>query len=213
LENIKTYICVDLGGRRIIKKGIRPVIYYKDIKYTPPGSELIVGTSGFGHQGKGILELIRILNKQSEKIIFNIHFSTGAYTGYSTEDKVRELISPAKEIAKPHVELRTYHTFLGDEELIRWLNKNDINIFYYPNLPCQGVSASIDAALAAKKPIGVNNSNLFKHIYCDGIDITQKEIREIVSHKLKPLEIFYSLWNAETITKQYERILDSICLT
>jgi len=70
-----------------------------------------------------------------------------------------------------------------------------------------GVSASIDKALAARKPIGVNNSNFFKHIISDDINLEKAPLKKIISNGIQPLQKFYDRWNPTTLIQQYEELL------
>ena len=92
--------------------------------------------------------------------------------------------------------------------MVEWLNGNDINLYYYNYIPDHiGVSASIDNALASKKPIGVNTSNFFKHIFSDKINLESTLIKDIISYGIEPVQQFYDKWNPNTLRAQYDNLV------
>jgi hypothetical protein len=64
--NISGVLTVDplLPRVGISQPSVHPITYYDDITYSPPGSILKIGTSGFGSPQKGFDTLISILNQQ-----------------------------------------------------------------------------------------------------------------------------------------------------
>lgn len=210
-NGIDEFITVDPSrdyGLDTFHSGYRPIAYYSDIVYNEPKSILKIGTSGIGHDGKNIETMLQLINQQfDDPVIFNIHCSVGAFTG-SSRDALDSKFRNLKSLAKRNVGLNFTTERLSEYDNVRWLNHNDINLYIYPNYDCHGVSASIDKALAAKKPIGVNTSNFFRHILCDEINIEKTTIRNIISNGIKPLEKYYDMWNPKTFLEQYEGILD-----
>jgi len=189
--------------------GIRPITYYPDIDYTPPLGAIKIGTSGFGHGGKNIDTILQVINHQfDEPVIFNIHASVGAFVD-ENKDSLTQKLTLLKSQAKTNVTINFTTDRMSDYDNVKWLNNNDINLYIYPHYNCQGVSACIDKALAAKKPIGVNSSNFFKHIRCDENNLEITPIKAIIQTGIAPLEKYYEMWNPIKMVKQYEYILDN----
>jgi hypothetical protein len=138
----------------------------------------------------------------------NVHFSPGFYTPLK-ENGITQLIEANKRRAKPNVKINYTLERFSERDLISWLNGNDINVYYYEMFDAVGVSGSTDRALSARKPIGVNRSNFFRHIISDEINIEKTPIKTIVSHGLKPIERFYDMWNINTLIDQYDRLVNS----
>jgi hypothetical protein len=195
-------------GTKNFHSGHRPITYYDDIVYNEPKGVIKIGTSGIGHNGKNIETMMNLINSQfDEPVIFNVHWSVGAFTG-SNRDTLESKLKRLHALAKPNVTLNFTLEQLSEYDNIKWLNSNDINLYIYPSYDCDGVSASIDKALAAKKPIGVNDSNFFKHIISDEINIGKTPIKSIISNGITPLMKYYDMWNPKTFLEQYEGILD-----
>jgi len=210
-DGIDEFITVDPTrnyGLKNFHSGYRPIAYYEDIVYNTPRDPIKIGTSGIGHDGKNIETMLHLINGQfDEPVIFNIHWSVGAFTG-ADHTVLESKLSSLRALAKKNVTVEFTLDQLSEYDNIKWLNSNDINLYIYPNYDCHGVSASIDKALAAKKPIGVNNSNFFRHIISDEIDIGKTPIKIIINNGITPLTKYYDMWNPETFLEQYEGILD-----
>ena len=71
------------------------------------------------------------------------------------------------KIANQNVKIWTSVDYVPDRKnLIRWLNRNDINIFAYQDMPWRNaVSSSLDLALSAKKPVALIYGSMFKHVF------------------------------------------------
>jgi hypothetical protein len=135
-----------------------------------------------------------------------VHLSEGAFNT-AKENVLTESLTYLKQFANPNVTLNFIVKHLSNHELVKFLNYNDINIFIYPSYDSMGVSASIDKALSAKKPIGVNNSNFFKHIISDEISLEKTSIKKIIANGTQPLQKFYDRWNPAELINQYETLL------
>lgn len=209
-SNIKAFINIDptLPETNISYPGVRPITYYPEIDYSPPEKILKIGTSGFGHFAKGFGRIVNLLNEQfkEENVELNVHFSFGHFVD-PNGGAARNALADSSKL-NPNIKLNVTHQFFEKVELVSWLNNNDINIYTYDYYHGPGVSASIDKAIAAKKPIGVNDSNYFKHIRKDIIDVNKTSIKEIVSQGIAPLQEYYNKWNPKTFIEQYEFILD-----
>jgi hypothetical protein len=187
--------------------GVRPVKLYDDCQYSPQSGVYKIGTSGTGDASKNINIMLSIINEQfTEPVEFNVHLSEGAFNT-AKENVLVESLTYLKQFANPNVTLNFIVKHLSNYELVKFLNYNDINIFIYPSYDSMGVSASIDKALSAKKPIGVNNSNFFKHIISDEINLEKTPLKKIIANGTQPLQKFYDRWNPTELINQYETML------
>lgn len=211
-DNIKCYLTIDptLPETANSWPGVRPITYYPGIEYRPQNGVLKIGTSGFGQQKKGFGRLVDILNEQfkTEPVELNVHFSVGHFVDPTGNAAKHSVYESAHRLNK-NIKLNVTHQFFEKQELIQWLNSNDINVYCYDYYHGPGVSSSIDKALAAQKPMGVNDSNYFKHVRKDQIDIYKTPIRDIVKQGIEPLKEYYDQWNPTTFLDQYENMLGS----
>ena len=209
-ENIKAFLTIDptLSQKDNYYPAVRPIKNYTDIQYSKPSEILKIGTSGFGERKKGFKRIVDILNQQfkDDSIELNVHFSVGHFVDSSGEE-ARQALNAATQL-NSNIKLNVTHDFFTDYELIKWLNSNDINIYCYDHYDGPGVSASIDKALAARKPFAVNTSNYFKHVRKDIIDIDKTPIKAIVQNGIEPLREFYECWSESSLISQYEFLLE-----
>lgn len=188
--------------------GIRPVIFHDDITYQPAGQRLRIGTSGVGQHNKHVDHMIALLNQQfDEPVDFNIHFSVGHFTPLK-QQQLQQLVDACSQQAKPNINVNLVCERFTGRQLTQWLNQNDINIYMYDNFDSNAVSASIDKALAARKPIGVNNSNFFRHIYSSDTSLLETPIKHIVQAGITPLQKYHDQWNQHALLQQYENLID-----
>jgi hypothetical protein len=209
--NLEHYITIDVTAKEThnVHPGIRPIILYDDIQYLPPKEILKIGTSGIGQHNKNLHRIIDIINVQFDEFVeLNVHFSPGHYTPLK-EFELINLIESSKHLAKPNVKINYTLEKFSERDLILWLNQNDINVYYYETFDAVGVSGSTDRALSARKPIGVNTSNFFRHIISDDINIEKTSIKNIVAKGLTPLEKYYKIWNIDTLLFQYDGLVNS----
>ena len=189
--------------------GIIPILYDDTIKYSKPKDIIKIGTSGISNVNKCPQNIIGLINEQfTEDVILNLHLSNGAYVD-STGAITNSIVDLYRKTAKSNIQINVTAAFLETPELIKWLNGNDINLYWYntsSHLP--GVSGSIDRALAAKKPFGVNESTFFSHVRRDFNNLHKTPIKTIIEFGIDPLNEFYDKWNPKTFLEQYEGIFD-----
>jgi hypothetical protein len=189
----------------------RPLGFYPDITYRPPSGKLNIGSFGFGQVAKNFPSIIEMVNQQfsSEPVNVNILMPYGAYVD-SSGALAHFIAQQCYALAKPNVTVNISHEFIKDKlELIQFLNGNDINIFYYAEQPGRGPSSCIDHALACRKPIGVADTTMFKHVsHVDEICVDKHSILSIIARGISPLEQFYTAWNNENLIKSYENYID-----
>jgi len=188
--------------------GIPPITYYDDIQYSPPKGPLKIGTSGFGSRTKSIPKIIGMINEQfTEDVILNLHISDGMYVD-PTGGVSNRLVEECRKLIKSNVQMNVVRELLPKKDLITWLNSNDVNLYYYMTPDVLGVSGSVDRALAAKKPFGVNNNTLLSHTQRSFNDIDKVSIKDIVAGGIKPFQEFYDAWNPNKLLTLYEGLLD-----
>jgi hypothetical protein len=216
-DNIESYIYTDprVPHRDNNYPGLLPITYYDDIQYSPRKADepIRIGTGGIFNVIKSTEFIVEYVWNQfrntDQKVILNLHLSTGAFVDAKGEYK-RYFMDQCKHINSENFEIQINTDFLSKKDLIKWLNSNDINIYWYNTNSKYGVSASINHAIAAKKPFGVNNSNFLNHVRYPFNDLTQKSIMDIIDGGIKPFETLYSLWEPQRFIDYYESIIDEI---
>ena len=192
-----------------VHAGIPPLLFYDDIQYHKSNGTIKIGTSGIGNSTKNLHELVNKINKDftDEEVILNVHITDGAYV--DPTGKFSDMLATiCEKVAHSNVKIHITRSFMSKKDLVKWLNQNDINIYWHTVGPNLGVSSSIDRAIEARKPFGVNQSNFFKHVIRDHNDITQVSIKSIIENGIEPFQEFYDKWSPEKLITLYERIID-----
>lgn len=180
----------------------RPLFKY-DGDY-PSNDILTVGSFGFGGWQKGFTTLVELVNK-FDKAVINIQMPF-AYFGDREGVETRKIAEACRALnTNPNVTLNIDHSFLSDEDTLKFLAGNDINVFLYSSSN-QGLSSVIDYALSVKRPIIINDDSMFKHIIKREICINYNSIENILELGTKPLEEFYERWNPDNFSKEMDKI-------
>jgi hypothetical protein len=215
LELFDFAVCADPSIKvkdRLFKTG-RIIPQYTNLH--PQPITTTIGSFGFGCAHKGYESLIKIVQNQFNKALIRINIAI--QTPFDSEGKIA--IFRANEckkiITKPEIILDITHNFMTQNELVDFLAQNSVNAFLYDDSIRQGgmkgdISSTIDFALAARRPIAISKSSMFRHVSntTPSIIINETPLQEIINNGLIPLEKFYDIWTAEKVRKEYVFILD-----
>ena len=188
----------------------RPLIFYDDIVYTPPGEVLKIGSFGFGQHTKNFPRIIELVNEQfDEPVEVNINISYGAYVDM-TGGLAKQIADHCRAIAKPNVTVNITHDFIPDRySLAKFLNNNDLNMFLYATQPGRGISSCVDSGLTAMKPLLLSDSNMYRHMNWKSELLAEKNtIRDTIACGLKPTNEFREMYTNENYINDFEKVLD-----
>jgi nucleoside-diphosphate-sugar epimerase len=175
----------------------------------------IIGFQGFGFKHKGIDKIAFKIQEEFDEAIFKLHIPCSFYADPNGE-KRNEIINEVKSIiTKPGIKIEVSTDFLSDEEIIKWLNQNTINCYFYDYLPNSGIASSPDYAIAAYKPIAINNSRMFLHLHDlePSIEIEKNTLKQIIQNSIKPLMPVYNKYTHKNVLNDYVRICDTLLLS
>jgi len=177
----------------------------------PTNSVPVIGSFGFGFLNKRYELIARTVNSEFDTAIINLQIP---YAKYGDNDGIaaRQSVELCqREITKPGIELKVSHTFLSEQDLLKFLASNNINVFLYDDMPGRGSASTIDWALSVKRPIAVSKTYMFKHLVTEpSIYIEDNSLKTILDNGTKPLEKFYKMWSERENIKHYDRIFDRI---
>lgn len=165
------------------------------INWNPHGDHIsstsIIGSFGFGFADKGyerICELVKEQFPQGASIRFNIPF---AEFGDNDGVLAKEQVKRCEEILNgSNISLNVNHDFLSQNDILRFLHRTDINLFLYKPSHGRGISSTIDYALSVKRPIGVSNSEMFRHLPKE-ICVDNISIPDLIKQGIEPLKKVY----------------------
>jgi hypothetical protein len=193
------------GGRKFGNKKIllpRPLLKY-DGNY-PVNETITIGSFGFGFWNKGYHTLTKLVNDTFEKAVLNLHMPFSFFGDPKRETTLAVRNECWRVLTNPNIRLNISHEFLDDAGVLKFLAGNDINVFLYEENG-EGISSVIDYALSVRRPIGISESKMFRHITNENIIVGNKTIQDIITNGVKPLEQFYDRWSQENFTKEFDK--------
>lgn len=188
----------------------RPLFESVETTTVDNGDTTVIGSFGFGSNYKGFDKLVNLVNDQFDKAIIKINMPTSYYGDHDAQIcKELENICKSQQL-KPGIELTITDTFMTDDELLKFLAGNTINIFMYDHQPGRGCASVIDYALSVDRPIGISDSHMFRHIYDDSIMVYKRKIVDIIADGDLHMQKYKQLWKNETLINTVEQFLHKI---
>ena len=165
------------------------------------------GTFGFAYPGKDYQNMLGLIQDEYDEAIFRIHTPRNQII----PDFTGQMLSVLEPMKKPGVEIKITHEFLSRHGVLDFLGSNTANIFLYNKTnELDGISSVIDYGIACKRPMIINNNNLFRHVSDRPIVVPGNSIRDIVSHGTAPLSDLYEKWSEGSNVEFYKNWLDGI---
>ncbi len=96
------------------------------------------------------------------------------------------------------INLEYSHEHKTQEELVNWLSYNDLNVFNCIPTHGRGISSSIDYALSARRPIGVSNSEMYRHLPRE-VCMDNTGLHELIAIGIEPLKQVYEANSPENL--------------
>lgn len=171
-----------------------------------------IGSFGFATRNKGFEKIITLVQEEFEEAIINLNIPFAKF-GDSNGDNARKIAQNCLNLlSKKNIVLNINHNYLEKDDLLAFLSENTINVFLYDQVENRGISSATDWAIASGKPLGISNSNLFRHLLdCNpSICIDDNTLSQIIINGITPLSKLHVEYSAEIILWDYERILSDI---
>jgi len=141
----------------------------------------IFGSFGFGFSNKGFDKIIKMVNDQYDEAVIKLIITNPTF--YADPREAFNIGNKCKAMTvKPGIKVMVTHEFFSDDEVLCFLNSNTMNIFLYDTLSGRGISSVIDYALSIKKPIGISDSFMFRHVYSDKICLYKTPIKDCLQN-------------------------------
>lgn len=180
----------------------------------------VIGSAGFGFGWKGHERLVRkVIDEFAEAKIrlhlpFAAHGDADGAGALSIAAACRELVITAGDPYSSFpklIDLEISHDFMEPDQFVAWLAGNDLNAYLYDNTPeSRGIASTIDHALAARRPIAITRSWMFRHIrdVKPSICIEDSSLREILANGIAPLQPVYEANADARVLEQVEKLID-----
>lgn len=190
----------------------RPLFDYTPTKTIEKEDTLHIGSFGFGFKVKYFDQICKIINEQLSyrKVQINLHLTTSHFCP-NTNDIQSIKQNCLRFITSENIKLNMTHDFLTDQQILDFLHKNDLNIFFYHKYDSyNGISSTIDYALSVKKPLAICKSNMFAHIWDvqPSICVETNSLLNIINNGFAPLEEKYKSWTNEKFIHNLESIIE-----
>lgn len=169
----------------------------------------VISTSGFGFGNKGHARLTKMVCEQFQQARLRLHIPYAKY-GDADGASAKKVSNECREIAKsnPGVILEISHSFKDPDGLVAWLSQSDLNCYLYDEMPGRGIASTTDHALAARKPIALTRTTMFRHLHqCEGIFVEESTLPEIMKRGVEPLRPAYAQNSPEVVLNQVEEIV------
>jgi hypothetical protein len=192
------------------KKVGRLILPYEH-KSLPP-KRFTISSFGFGFYSKGFFQLMARINEEVPHAYVKLHIPFSDFAD-SHGGNAKFIAAECRNILNKDIPLQVTHDFMTIPELIDWLANSTINVFPYDEQKGRGVSSTIDFALAARRPIGITKSHMFRHIYNEKkILLEENSLLDIVWAGTEPLQRFYDRWTPQTLIWDYEKAIKALIL-
>lgn len=169
---------------------------------------LTVGSFGFGVGGKMFATVVHAVGAEFPGATVRLRIPNAAY-GDDLGDLARRHAASARAVSIGGVRVEVEHDFLGEDDLVLWLAGNHMNVFFYEPNGGRGISSVIDYAIAARRPIAVNDSQMFRHVR--GVLGTYPERSLKASLESGPeIDDLYRRWSPDQLARDYAEMISAL---
>ena len=165
-----------------------------------------IGSFGFSFLHKRFPELVKLVNDAFDEAVINIHMTLpyfGDTPGCSIKEIEKACVSNNR---KPNIKLNITQDFIDDDNLLKFLAGNDINIFNYSCFPNPGISSALDYALSVKRPIAISDNIMFRHVTEESILLSKNSIPDIMRLGTEPLNKYYEKWSIDKFSQSMDEL-------
>jgi SAM-dependent methyltransferase len=181
--------------------------------FTPRREPLtnVIGSFGLGAGHKGFARVIDHVNAEFERATIRLHIPFGHY-GDPDGKAARRIAQECRDRAKPGITVDVTHDYKTETELLEWLSENTLNCFFYDRLEGAGISSALDLAVAARRPVALTDSVMFRHVTgrVPGTLIQNQTLQQIIQTGFAPLEQFHREWSEDSLRQRYEEIIAAV---
>ncbi len=208
---------IRLPGQNNYYKCVRPLPYRPPLQMERPGirdSVCYIGSYGFATGGKGFE---RVMEQGFAEFGCNCSFRFNipiARYGDPLGRQAEEIANKLNNLGnKMGVVVHVSHRFMADVQLIRWLEFHDLNAFLYDQQPNRGVASATDFAIAAKRPLIVSDSDMFRHLKDYVPTYPQKTFRRAIEEGPDAARSLYESWTWNYLAASFDEMTSRLVQT
>lgn len=168
----------------------------------------IFGSFGFGFDNKGFTKIINLVNDSYDTAVIKFVIPSADFDpDYNRTNTIYQACMSIPR--KDGITLLISHDFLSNEDLLRFLKSNTMNIFMYDSMVGRGISSTIDYALSVKKPLGISDSYMFRNIYSDTICLYKTSIQDCIQGSTEYCSKFLDKYSHSNMIDVFRYILST----
>jgi hypothetical protein len=173
---------------------------------------ITIGSCGFNFSSKNFQHVATIVADSFEDALIRLHISIhpGGESIRAIEATIQQQLWALK---KPNIDVEISSEFLSDEDLIAFLSENTTNVFLYPPFAGQarGLSSTIDKALASRKPFGLSESSMYRHLAGEKrFFLTNYNLAQIIDFGTDHIKPFWSAHSEKRLIEVVDGIVDKL---
>lgn len=181
-------------------------------KFSPlPDPEIVtIGSCGFDFSSKNYQHVATVVAQSYDAAKIRLHIPSHP-SGEGIHNIIHAIQQQLLTLNKPNISVEVSTDFLSDDELIALLSSNTANVFLYPPFENEkrGLSSVIDRALAARKPIAISDSTMYRHINMeDKFLLSKNSLAEIISFGTGHLQPFLEKFSEERLIEVVDSAVD-----
>lgn len=205
-------IMTDLSENKELRQFSIPRPIYEIDSSKTINTKLKFGSFGFGFDNKGFERICHVINENFTDVLIHLHITSSFFCDIN-KVKSNSVIERCKVLMEgsPN-ELIVTSEFYENEEILSFLNGNDVNIFLYDDMPGRGLSSVIDYAVSVDTPLVVNNSSMFRHLlsHKPNMSIDNNNIQSIINYGVDNVHFFKNEWSNTNLKNKFFEILNEI---
>ena len=205
-------IMTDLSENKTLRQFSIPRPIYEIELPKTKNNKIKFGSFGFGFNNKGFENICLLINQNFTDVIIHLHI-TNAFFGDIDSRISNSVIDRCKKLmVGSSNELIITSEFYENEDILKFLNDNSVNIFLYHDMPGRGLSSVIDYAVSVNTPLIVNNSNMFRHLLSkkSNMSIDNSNIQTIIDNGINDVLFFRNEWSHSKLKDKFIEILNEI---
>jgi len=171
----------------------------------------IISTSGFGFSWKGHERLTRMVANQFERARLRLHLPFAKF-GDANGMQAKATAQRCRELVHSGIQLEIDHDFMEPDRFVDWLAESDLNAYLYDEAdPSRGIASTTDHALAARRPIALTRTRMFRHLHeSEGIFVESNTLSEIMARGIEPLREAYERFSDAAVIAEIQSIIRAI---
>ncbi|MFY7728502.1 MAG: hypothetical protein ACOVRN_03185 [Flavobacterium sp.] len=166
------------------------------------------GSFGFGFLCKGFDKIVQMVNEQYDKALIKFVIPKPEFGGETYDYQFNTVIERCAQLnLKPGIEFIISRDFFTNEDILYFLNSNNMNIFLYDELKGRSASSVIDYAISVNTPFGISDSYMFRHVYSDCICLYKNSINDCIKNYNR--DIVNGAFNANQLREVFKRMIST----